>query len=68
MGRRNSSIFGPVAASVYLVSLKGYFLLLFLTSFAGGVSGFGIALFNNHCCAIPTKLPVSQYNTSPLDA
>ena len=69
-GRRNCSILGPVSAGVYLASLKGYFLLLlFLTSFAGtGTSGLGTNLFNSHCCAIPTKLPVSQYNTSPLEA
>lgn len=24
-------------------------------------------LLKNHCCAMPTRLPVSQYNTSPLD-
>jgi hypothetical protein len=23
--------------------------------------------FMTHCCAIPTKLLVNQYNTSPLD-
>jgi len=36
---------------------------------AGIAAGAGPAvLLKNHCCAMPTKLLVSQYNTRPLDA
>src|SRR5258708_30201585 len=30
--------------------------------------GVGIILLKNNCWAMPTKFPVSQYNTRPLDA
>jgi hypothetical protein len=48
----------------------------FLPSFDDVMDFFGAAaiargpavLLKNHCCAMPTKLLDSQYNTSPLDA
>ena len=32
-----------------------------------GAGGAGMVRFISHCCAIPTKLLVNQYSTSPLD-
>ena len=36
-----------------------------LTSMTVGAGGAGIILFVTYCDKIPTKLPVSQYNTNP---
>lgn len=45
-----------------------YYLPFFLTGAGrGGGGGAGIIRFTAHCCAIPTKLLVSQYNTSPAE-
>ena len=70
-GRRNASISGPVVSVVYFRSLTGYFLpLFFATAFGGGgtVSAGAESRLNNICCAIPTTLPVNQYNTTPLES
>ena len=42
-----------------------FFFAAILGTSAGG--GVGMLLLTNHCCKIPTKLLVNQYNTRPLD-
>ena len=44
----------------------GYFF--FLAGGAAGTTGETKALLKKYCWKMPTTLPVSQYNTSPLDA
>ena len=34
--------------------------------FGASMTGAGVYLLIKYCCAMPTKLPVSQYNTRPL--
>src|SRR5436305_14826914 len=68
MGFRKWSIFGASAATLYL----GSTVYLFPPFFNGTRGGAGTTtgesvLLKNHCCAMPTTLPVSQYNTSPAD-
>ena len=47
---------------------QAYLLKVFFNAgFGAAITGAGVYLLINICCRIPTKLPVSQYNTKPLD-
>ena len=58
-----SSGFNCVGLLVHLL----YLPFFFTAAGGGGGGGAGIIRFTDHCCAIPTKLLVSQYNTRPLE-
>jgi len=67
--RRNSSVRDSTADNVYLLWLTLNAHPSCVSKAAGGPAsggGAGMLWFMNHCCAIPTKLLVSQYNTRPL--
>ncbi len=53
-----------------ILGIQALFLPSFtIAFFAAATASTGAAvLLKNHCWASPTTLPVSQYNTSPLDA
>lgn len=43
------------------------FEIFFCWIFGASITGAGVYLLIKNCCAMPTRLPVSQYNTRPLD-
>ena len=53
---------------VFVFAHSSYALGFFLGTVLGaGAGGGGMVRLTIHCCKIPTKLLVNQYNTRPLD-
>jgi hypothetical protein len=53
---------------VFVFAHWSYTLVFFLGTILGaGAGGGGMVRLTIHCCKIPTKLLVNQYNTRPLD-